>query len=359
MRRYIFLILLPLTYGLVNLAKMLPHATEKYYSTTVYPVISKILMTVTGFFPFSLAEISIMLLAVFIIYRIVKILIIVIKHPDKRKQSILSAVHFTVVFSVTIYFLFNALWGLNYYRLDYASITGMKVVKPEVQDLIRLSEMLVKEANYLRGFVREDENGTMILNNGINDAMERAHLGYEAAGRQYPVFNQTAGLPKKVILSELMAYAGIGGVYFPLTSEANVNIAAPDSVIPHTTSHELAHQIGIAKEDEANFAGYISCIKHPDYDFRYSGTFFALRYAMNELASRDHDAWSTLAAQYSPGIIRDIKQLNEYNLKYRSRLRTVSNNINDLYLKSNNQTEGVRSYDLVINLLVAHYLEKQ
>ncbi len=314
MRKYIFLFLLPLTYILVNLAKRLPHITESYYSARIYPVISRILITLTGFFQFSLAEILLILFTAFIIYKAIAILIILIRHPDKRKQSLLSAIRFIAVFTVTIYFLFNALWGFNYHRLDYSSIAGMNVVQPKIDDLIRLSEMLIKEANHLRKLVREDEEGRMILNGGINDAMKRARLGYIAAAGKYPVLDLPVGLPKKVMLSELMSYAGIGGIYFPLTSEANVNISAPNSVIPHTANHELAHQIGIAKEDEANFAGYITCIMHPDNDFRYSGTFFALRYVMNELSTRDPDNWRTLYAEYDPGIIRDIKQLNEYHL---------------------------------------------
>jgi len=48
-----------------------------------------------------------------------------------------------------------------------------------------------------------------------------------------------------------MSYLGIGGVYFPFTGEANVNISMPHTSIPFTACHEMAHQIGFAREDEA------------------------------------------------------------------------------------------------------------
>jgi len=64
-----------------------------------------------------------------------------------------------------------------------------------------------------------------------------------------------------------MSYLGIGGVYFPFTGEANVNISMPHTSIPFTACHEMAHQIGFAREDEANFIAYIACKNHPSPDF--------------------------------------------------------------------------------------------
>lgn len=356
MKKYRLLLLLPLTFLMVNLAKKMPHLTEMYYSTGFYPVISKVLGLATGFFSFSLGEVLLMVLIIYIIFKVITGIIKIINKPENAGKLLLSALWFIVAFSVSIYFFFNILWGFNYYRLDYPTITAMTVLEPQTDDLVRLSKILMGEANHLREHLKEDDRGRMVFDHGLKDTLKRAALGYKEASEEFPQLSGTHARPKMVILSPVMAYAGIGGIFFPLTGEPNVNIKAPPSTIPHTACHELAHQIGFAREDEANFIGYVACIMHPDYDYRYSGVFFALRYTMGELYSRDRDAWNILAREYGPGILRDMEQLREYNQKYSSRLTDVSETINDMYLKSNSQTEGVKSYDLVINLLVAHYL---
>jgi len=68
---------------------------------------------------------------------------------------------------------------------------------------------------------------------------------------------------------------------FPFTGEANVNISMPHTSIPFTACHEMAHQIGFAREDEANFIAYIACKNHPSPDFQYSGILSALINATN------------------------------------------------------------------------------
>ena len=47
------------------------------------------------------------------------------------------------------------------------------------------------------------------------------------------------------------------GYYNPFTGEAQVNTNVPAFVIPFTTCHEMAHQIGYASESEASFVGFL------------------------------------------------------------------------------------------------------
>ena len=55
----------------------------------------------------------------------------------------------------------------------------------------------------------------------------------------------------------MLSYLGISGIFIPFTCEANVNATLPDWEIPFTACHELAHQRGFAREDEANYVGYL------------------------------------------------------------------------------------------------------
>src|SRR6185369_11733527 len=53
-------------------------------------------------------------------------------------------------------------------------------------------------------------------------------------------------------------YLGFSGYYNPFSGEAQVNTTVPSYIKPFTTCHEIGHQLGYAKENEANFAGFLS-----------------------------------------------------------------------------------------------------
>ncbi len=169
----------------------------------------------------------------------------------------------------------------------------------------------------------------------------------------------TTGDLKVVVLSNGMSHLGIWGVYVPFTAEANVNINAPHAVIPSTTLHEMAHQRGFAREDEANYIAYLTATMHPDPDFQYSGTLMALRYTMSALFRADNDRFNELITTYSDGLRRDLDYIASFNQSNRSIISRISTEINNLYLKANAQQDGVKSYGRMIDLLMAKYLQGQ
>jgi hypothetical protein len=161
------------------------------------------------------------------------------------------------------------------------------------------------------------------------------------------------GRAKPVLLSPVMSYLGIGGIYAPFTGEANVNATLPDWDRPFTVCHELAHQSGFAREDEANFLAYLACRSHPDRDFQYSGTFQAALYVLGALAAADRPAYDAARAALPAPLQRDLAALAAWRQRYKSRLSGVQDRVNDTYLRSQGQREGVRSYGRMVDLLLA------
>jgi len=217
---------------------------------------------------------------------------------------------------------------------------------------------LIQRTNELRELVDEDSEGIMKLSTDINNTLKRAHKGYKNIEAEYPELTYKFGRPKGVLLSEVMSYLGIGGVYFPFTTEANVNTSLPDKSLPFTACHEMAHQIGFSREDEANYIAYLACKSHPDPDFQYSGTLSALIYATNALYQYSPEDYFELRESFSAGVARDIKASNNYWEKYETQLQDLSSSINDAYLKANMQNDGVRSYGRMVDLLIAEYLKR-
>ncbi len=352
----VYLILLfPLALACTFLASRFPHVVERYYSRTVYSYFSQVISSITGIFPFSVAEIMVVLAAglsaIGALYGIVEIY----KNPGKRTGLLIRQLSIAAAVVSLVYFLFIVSWGLNYHRVSVASIANMEVREASVEELESLCRYLIDKANGLRELVAEDRDGVMVSPEGVRDMLERAYKGYQAASEVYPWLGGKYGRPKGVMLSEVLSYQGIGGIYIPFTVEANVNVSEPHFMIPFTASHEMAHQRGFAREDEANYIGYLTSTMHPDIDYQYSGTMAALQYSMNALGRQDIERYRQLREEYGKGVARDFKAWSDYCSRYEGFVSQATDRINDAYLQANSQSDGVQSYGRMVDLLIAHY----
>lgn len=358
-KKLMLILLAPLGYFIFFLSSLMPTIVEKVYSNFLFKGIAVILSLLTGFIPISVGELFITFVFIFLLVKLVMLIIKIIKNPSNTFKFLTTAfLNILVILSIS-YFSFILLWGINYQRQLFSEIANLDIAPATTQELFKVCEKLLITANQLRELVDEDKNGIMILSTDINSTLKRAYLGYENAEKIYPNLSARYGNPKGVISSEMLSYLGITGIYSVYTGEANINISAPLSSIPFTTCHEIAHQIGFAREDEANFIAYITCKYHPDIDFQYSGTFMALRYASNALYLHDQEKYWKLREKYSNKILNDTKAIGEYWTQYESYIQELSSSINDTYLKSNMQSDGIKSYGKMVDLLIAEYRKTQ
>ena len=179
--------------------------------------------------------------------------------------------------------------------------------------------------------------------------------------KEYPSVGYVCGGVKPVILSKYMSYTDIVGIYCPFTMEANVNCDITDYNIPFNMCHELAHLSGYMKEDEANYIAYLACINSENNEFIYSGYISALIYSTNELYNSNINHYRDVKNKLSDEVIKDINEDSIYWKKYEDSktgqvISQVSNNVNNGYLQINGQEEGVESYNKIVTLLIADYL---
>jgi len=333
-----------------------PYLTENIYSSFIYKIIHQSLNLLTSLFSFSLAEIVIVFSIIFTAVYTFQVF-----NSFVRKKEIKHLQRFflnTITIVGIIYLAFQLLWGLNYNRLRLNIILDLDTKAPTQEELVSLCENLIVTANNLRRGLNEDEANIMMLPHGKRGALKIAYKGFKEASSNYPNLDCRYGKPKGIMLSKLMCYTGITGFFFPFTGEANVNMEIPDPFFPFVVAHELAHQIGFAREDEANFIAYVACINHPDIYFKYSGTLSALGYSMSALRKADRVKYNELLANYSEEVARDIKHNNEFWGRYTGPVEKVSNKINDTYLKTQNQKSGVKSYGAMVDLLIADRRKK-
>lgn len=148
---------------------------------------------------------------------------------------------------------------------------------------------------------------------------------------------------------------GFLGYYNPFTGEAQVNLTQPRFLIPFVSCHEMAHQLGYASESEANFVGYLAAVNSPDMFFHYSAYFDLFNYANRELLLIDSAAAKNYYQQLDPLVKKDEEELREYWRKSDNAIEPLIKIFYDHYLKANQQTKGVKSYNEVIGWLIAYY----
>lgn len=357
-KKIIFILFLPLGIIISYLASKHHVIIESLYSNKIYRFIGQALSKITGILPFSLGEILIYLIILFFFLVLINTIYRVIKIRNGRIYILLNFFMNTLTFISIAYFTFIIIWGLNYHRLPFSAISGLDTRPASVNELVEVCDNLIERGNTLRSKINVDSSGVMDLTYSNNKVFTNALRGYEKASYFYPELSGHYGKPKGVILSKGMSLCGISGMYFPFTCEANVNIEIPDSMLPCTTSHEMAHQRGFAREDEANFIAYVTCSLHPDIQFRYSGTLLALIHSMNTLYKYDKEEWLKLRSKYSQGIIKDLNYINEFWKSYEGPVEKTSQKLNNAYLKSNYQEDGIHSYGRMVDLLIAEYRQK-
>ncbi len=354
-KRIVIALLLPAGAILFYSLSLMPVLVEYFYSNGMAKFFISALSILTGAIPVSVAELALILLLAIFIWYIAYTVAHAIRQKENRRKFVTR--FFLNLFSAAsiVYFLFIVTWGLNYNRLPFSEAAGLDTRPSEVSELAQVCEALIVKANSLRNEVRENSQGIMYLPEGYEEAFRRAHKGFDNASVLYPQLGGSYGRPKGILLSRLMSYSGLTGVYFPFTAEANVNTDIPHAFILSTACHEMAHQRGYAREDEANYVSYLVCTMNPDPDFRYSGTLLAVVNSMNALFRNDRESFNRLYALYSEGVIRDLRYSNEYWRQFEGPVQEVADSINDTYLKANLQKDGVKSYGRMVDLLIAQY----
>jgi Protein of unknown function (DUF3810) len=253
----------------------------------------------------------------------------------------------------SLYLAFLLVWGLNYQRLPLAAGAGLHAPEPSREELEGLAEGLVAVCDRLRTRVAQDARGVFRAGETPGEVLDRASLGYECAAARFRWMNGFVPRPKGATASPLLSVLGISGIYLPFTAEPLVDTQMPDSDVPFAAAHEMAHGLGFAREDEANYVGSVACRLHPDAAFRYSGSLVASIYALAALARVDSPAAQRIHEARGAAVRRDLADLAAWSARHEGPVSRASLRVNDAYLRSNGQRAGVASYDRFVDLLVA------
>lgn len=336
---------------LISFFGLYPSLVQKYYSASLYPVISSCLRFISSIFPFAIGDLIYALLMVFVCYKLYKFYRKALKKELRKSHRItvpLQVLNFFLILNI----VFKIVWGLNYCQPSISEELGIGNKKYNVKELVLLANYFVQKTNDLK--IQAIKQGKT-PNYTIRELEFLSTSAYQLRATQNVVFKYKNPCVKSVLNSWVISKVGIEGYYAPLSGEANINMNLPNFVKPYVTCHEIAHQLGIAYEDEANLLGYLTASSSPDINYRYSANYEMLRYILFEVRMKSPEDYKLLHDKLSAGVLADFKTEKEFWLKYNGDMFRYMDAAFDRFLKLNNQKKGIDSYqDIVIWLWNIH-----
>lgn len=325
----------------------------EWYSTHTYPVIVSVVGRLSGLFSWSLSELCVYALILLAAGSLIHAIAEAVKGGRGGAVMLRWASGLFLAASVLM-LLYVLNCGINYKRVSFSEKSGIQTVEYTAEDLKQTCLWLTEEVNARAGQVERDEAGVMKLE---SPKEEDAVKAMQALGVQYPALEGYYPRPKGLLMSEILSYQALTGVYSPFTVEANYNKDMTAYNIPFTACHELSHLRGFMQEEEANFIAFLACKDAEREDFQYSGYLMGWIYSMNALHRADAEAWQEVRLALDESVDADLEANSQFWAKYDGAVAEVSNKVNDTYLKANGQTDGVESYDRMVDLIVGYWMK--
>lgn len=353
-RNKIWTILLLVQIGIVYFFSKFPNAIENFYTNGIYIYISRFFRILFGWLPFSVGDIIYLIL----ILLIIRFLILFIKNKKSNRISLIYQLFAS--FSI-FYFCFYFFWGLNYSRLPITNTLKFNIIKDstssnkyDIEKLKSLSDKLILKIIHIQSKLVENDTLPVLVSHTKSEILQLTQKGYHNLNEQFEQFSYQQSSLKKSLFSLPLTYMGFAGYLNPFTGEAQVDYLIPKISLPATCSHEVAHQLGIASESEANFIGYLAGNSHDDLYFQYSVNLMAFRYALFDLYRFDPDLYQEYKSKLPKGVLKNLKESQEFWSKYENPFEPIFKYFYDNFLKYNQQKDGLQSYNQMVGLLIAY-----
>jgi hypothetical protein len=329
-------------------APVSPSFIERWYATGVYPRIQHVVTPISNAIPFALFDVLTIGAAILVIGSIGRA---VRRARQTRRFSIVLATLGNILCGAAVaYLLFLFLWGFNYRRMSMAERLVLDGTRPTADAARALGPRAVQELNTLYEAAHARGDTPPWQDESMRSGFERVQRFLTDAPPAVP------GRLKATIYGSYFRWTSVDGMVDPFALEVMAN---PDLLAierPFVAAHEWAHLAGYADESEANFVGWLTCLQG-DARAKYSGWMFLYWQLSSEVSAADR---TLLASVLESGPRRDIDDIAERLRRGRWPLLQQSSwKVYDQYLKANRVEAGVRSYGLVVTLILRAKFDEQ
>ena len=326
--------------ALAALLVPLPAAlVERFYSMTIFPRIQSMATTASN----RTAVVWFDVMSAVVVLAFVSLCV-----RDLRRRAPGAAlwriVRRLVTLSAVLYLAFLAMWGLNYRRESMRHRVPFDASRVTPDAALSLARDAVTQMNalhdaaHMEGWVDSATVDPVLVRSFLDTT--RA-LGLPAGARP--------GRPKRSLLDWYFRRASVAGMTDPFFLETLVASDLLPFERPHVVAHEWAHLAGITDEGEANFVGWLACVRGATPQ-QYSGW---LSLYSEVLAGLPTDAARELRAMVADGPREDLQAIRQrYEREVSPRVSGAGWRLYDGYLKANRVDAGTASYGEVVQLIL-------
>jgi uncharacterized protein DUF3810 len=318
-----------------------PSFIERWYSTGIYPFVQRVLTPIANLLPFAVFDLITIAAAALVVRAIVRAI-----RSGRQQRSWrpvrAAAVNLTTA-AAAIYLVFLACWGFNYRRVPMAARLVIDRAAPSEDVVAALGLQAIEQMNALYDAAHAAGDVPPWRDERLRAAFATVQGYLTDAPRAVP------GRLKQTIYGPYFRWTSVDGMVDPFALEVMANPDLLPIERPFVAAHEWAHLAGYADESEANFVGWLTCLRASDAA-QYSGWMYLYWQLANEVSGATR---AKLAAALAPGPRRDVDAIVERLRRGQlPALRESSWALYDTYLKANRVEAGVRSYGLVVTLIL-------
>jgi hypothetical protein len=334
----------------IRLSVYFPDWVERYYSRGLFPWIARVQRLLLGWAPFSFGDVLYALAGLALIYQVVLLVNGLIRRKLNRTKlaELLQRILFLLLLG---YVGFNLLWGLNYNRPSLAERLRLELRNPSAAELDSLAVDLIRKLDRYGAQVTPEQRDSF---NRKRQLFFGAIDAYRSLAQTDHTFDYTFRSIKPSLYSYPGNYLGFQGYYNPFTGEAQVNTTIPRFLEPFVTTHEIAHQLGYAREQEANFVGVLACAHSKEPAFRYSMYFDLFLYTLGEISLQDTSRARMYRDQAPKQVLADIESYRTFIRKHRNPIERGVMWLYGEFLRANNQPNGKYTYNEVVAWVIAY-----
>ena len=328
-------------------------AFSDFVSDTTGKFIRTVFSYATYIFPFSVAE----LLLWFSPVILGTVIYLAVKCAERSWHSFCRFASGFLALATCVYSLFTFSIGATYYGTKVAEKMGIERRDVSAQELYDTALMLLEGAAAEIDDVLYPEGTYSAMPYTYDEMNEKLNAAFAKVSEKYDGIDKLYSRTKPVILSPYWTYTHISGLYTFFTGEANVNTNYPDFIMVSSAAHEMAHQRGVVSEDEANFIAFVVCTASDDPFLRYAGYLDVYQNVASSLASASSELYAELAKRVPKEISGDLHAYAVFFEQYRENVAAdVAGSVNNAYIESHNQPAGIKSYGMVVDLVVSYML---
>lgn len=318
-----------------------PSLIERWYSTGVYPFVQRVLTPLSNGVPVALFDpltVGAFVLTVIALVRAVRD-----ARRLKRWSRLLTTAINLATAAAAVYLVFLVLWGFNYRRVPMSYRLVVDRPAPNEQAVAALGLQAVDRINALYSAAHAAADTPPWRDQQLRDAFAAVQGFLSDAPGAVP------GRLKQTIYGPYFRWTSVDGMVNPFALEVMANPDLLPIEVPFVAAHEWSHLAGYADESEANFVGWLTCLR-ADEAAQYSGWMYLYWQLANEVSPATR---AKLAAALQPGPRGDIDAIVARLVRGQlPALRRSSWMLYDTYLKANRVEAGVRSYGLVVTLIL-------